>query len=284
MVDPSTSQIPFDDPSVSSLIAGAGTSRRRFLGLAAMAVSGAVIGVGTSACGTAQTGRNAGSESQGRAGAAGETLFVAGFQWGPPTNFNPLAPTPAWPTAVRHPQYVYETLVRFNMLDGTLAPGLGKALEEPDKQTIVVPLQDGTKWSDGSELTAEDVAFTFGLAKTSSGLWFSPVWQYVDSIEATDPRTVTFTLKTKPYNPNLVKDYIANVMIMPKAVWEQDRQREPGQGDEPEADRQRSVHRGQGGPDPDQPGAQRQLLGEDGLRGDAGQGDEPPDLQEQQRR
>ena len=219
MVDPSTSQTHFDDPSLSSLVAGAGTSRRRFLGLAAMAVSGAVIGVGTSACGTAQTGRSTGGEAKGRAGVAGETLFVAGFQWGPPTNFNPLAPTPAWPTAVRQPQYVYETLVRFNMLDGTLAPGLSKGLEEPDKQTIVVPLQDGTKWSDGSELTAEDVAFTFGLAKTSSGLWFSPVWQYVDSIEATDPRTVTFTLKTQPYNPNLVKDYIANVMIMPKAVW-----------------------------------------------------------------
>ena len=67
------------------------------------------------------------------------------------------------------PQYIYETLVRFNMLDGALAPGLGKELQEPDKQTIVVPLQDGTKWSDGSELTADDVAFTFGLAKSSSG-------------------------------------------------------------------------------------------------------------------
>ena len=211
-------------------------------------------------------------------------MFIAGFQWGPPTNFNPLAPTPAWPTAVRQPQYIYETLVRFNMLDGSLAPGLGKELQEPDKQTIVVPLQDGTKWSDGSELTAEDVAFTFGLAKTSSGLWFSTVWQYVDSIEATDPRTVTFKLKTEPYNPNLVKDYIANVLIMPKAVWEQDRQREPGQGDEPEADRERSVHRRQGGPDPGEPGAQRQLLGQGGLRRDAGEGHQPPDLQEQQRR
>ena len=51
-------------------------------------------------------------------------------------------------------------------------------------------------------------------------MWYSTVWQYVDSIEATDPRTVTFKLKSDPYNPNLVKDYIANVMIMPKAVWE----------------------------------------------------------------
>jgi peptide/nickel transport system substrate-binding protein len=107
------------------------------------------------------------------------------------------------------------------MLDGALSPGLGKELQEPDKQTIVVPLQDGTKWSDGSDLTADDVEFTFGLAKTNEGLWFSTVWQYVDSITATDPRTVTFKLKTDPYNPNLVKDYIANVLILPKSVWSQ---------------------------------------------------------------
>ena len=187
-----------------------------------MAVGGALIGVGTSGCGTAQTGRTQEAGGQaGRTGAAGDTLFIAGFQWGPPTTFNPLAPVPAFPNAVRQPQYIYETLVRFNMLDGALSPGLGKELQEPDKQTIVVPLQDGTKWSDGSDLTADDVEFTFGLAKTNEGLWFSTVWQYVDSITATDPRTVTFKLKTDPYNPNLVKDYIANVLILPKSVWSQ---------------------------------------------------------------
>ena len=220
MNDPVGSPTDMADPTLASFVRGSETSRRRFLGLAAMAVGGALFGTSAAGCGTAQTGRTqeAGSQ-QGRAGAAGDTLFVAGFQWGPPSSFNPLAPTPAFPTAVRQPQYLYETLVRFNMLDGSLSPGLGKELQEPDKQTIVVPLQDGTKWNDGSELTAEDVAFTFGLGKTSSGLWYSNVWQYVDSITATDPRTVTFKLKTKPYNPNLVKDYIANVMIMPKAVW-----------------------------------------------------------------
>jgi len=220
MNDPANGQTGVADSTLTSSIAGFGTSRRRFLGLAAMAVGGALIGVGTSGCGTAQTGRTQEAGSQaGRAGAAGETLFVAGHQWGPPSNFNPLAPVPAWPTTVRASQYVYESLLRFNMLDGSLHPGLGKELQQPDKQTLVVPLQDGTKWSDGSELTAEDVAFTFGLAKTNEGLWFANLWEYVDSIEATDPRTVTFKLKTKPYNPDLVKDYINNVLILPKSVW-----------------------------------------------------------------
>ena len=74
-------------------------NRRRFLSLTGLALGGAAIGLGTSACGTAQTGSSAGQEgSKGRAGAAGETLFVAGFQWGPPKSFNPLAAVPDWPT------------------------------------------------------------------------------------------------------------------------------------------------------------------------------------------
>ena len=32
----------------------------------------------------------------------------------------------------------------------------------------MLPLQDGTKWSDGTDLTADDVVFTFELGKTAS--------------------------------------------------------------------------------------------------------------------
>ena len=63
-------------------------SRRHFLTLTGLALGGAALGLGVSACGTAQTGSSAG-QAKGRAGAAGETMFVAGFQWGPPKSFNP---------------------------------------------------------------------------------------------------------------------------------------------------------------------------------------------------
>ena len=83
---------------------------------------------------------------------------------------------------------------------------------------MTVPLQDGTKWQDGSDLTADDVVFTFGLGKTAS-VNFSTVWQYIDSITATDPKTVTIKLKTSPYNPNMVKNYLSTVYIVPKAMF-----------------------------------------------------------------
>jgi peptide/nickel transport system substrate-binding protein len=193
-------------------------NRRRFLTLTGLAIGGAALGLGVSACGTAQTGSSA-SQGKGRAGAAGETLFVAGFQWGPPPSFNPLAGVqPGWPTNWDQSQLIYESLLRFNLLDGSLSPGLAKELQQPDANTFVLPLQDGTTWSDGSELTADDVVFTFELGKTAS-VRYSTVWQYIDSVTAKDPRTVEFKLKSKPYNPIFVKNFIAYTFIVPKAVF-----------------------------------------------------------------
>jgi peptide/nickel transport system substrate-binding protein len=205
---------------LKSTVAGWSPNRRRFLSVAGLAVGGAVVGTTAAGCGTAQTGNTSGGggESQGRAGAAGETLFVAGFQWGAPTSFNPYGATPAFPTGGTQPELIYEPLIRFNMLDGSLVAGLAKELQQPDESTFVLPLQDGTKWQDGSELTAEDVAFTFGLGKQTA-LTFSTVWDYVDSIEATDPRTVTIKLKSKPYNPIFVKNALTTTMILPQAIW-----------------------------------------------------------------
>ena len=192
-------------------------SRRHFLTLTGLALGGAALGLGVSACGTAQTGSSA-SAGKGRAGAAGETMFVAGFQWNPPKSFNPLAAAPDWPMQNTHPQLIYESLLRFNLLDGSLAPGLAKELQQPDDETFTLPLQDGTKWSDGSDLTADDVVFTFELGKTAS-VFFSTVWQYIDSVKATDPRTVEFKLKSKPYNPIFVKNFLSRTVIVPKAVF-----------------------------------------------------------------
>ena len=194
-------------------------SRRHFLTLTGLALGGAALGLGVSACGTAQTGSSAG-QAKGRAGAAGETMFVAGFQWNPPKTFNPFAASPDWPTSIvtNQSQLIYETLLRFNILDGSLSPGLAKELQQPDDQTFTLPLQDGTKWSDGSDLTADDVVFTFELGKTAP-VSFATLWQYIDSVKATDPRTVEFKLKSKPYNPIFVKNFITVTAIVPKAVF-----------------------------------------------------------------
>ena len=73
------------------------TTRRRFLSLTALTLGGAVFGVSAAGCGTAQTG---GSQegSKGRPGAAGETMFQAGFERQAPKSLNPLDASTNWPT------------------------------------------------------------------------------------------------------------------------------------------------------------------------------------------
>lgn len=183
-----------------------------------LGLGAAAVGVGAAGCGTAQTGNSQSSTGKGRAGTSGDTLFVSGFQWGPVTNLNPLGPSPAWPAGNKQSQFIYETLLRFNLLDGSLAPGLGKELQSKNAKTLVVPLQSGTKWSDGTALTADDVVYTFELAKDLS-LNYSNVWDYLDSVTATDPATVTFTAKSKPTNLLPIRDAIANTYIVPKHIW-----------------------------------------------------------------
>jgi peptide/nickel transport system substrate-binding protein len=200
------------------------TNRRRFLTFGGIAVGAVMVGGVAAGCGTAQTGRSGGgggnkSGSQGRQGAAGETFFIAGFQWDPPKAFNPLNASPTWPAGQGQSQFIYESLVRFNMLDGSLEPGLGKELKDVDKRTIEVPLQDGTKWQDGQDLTADDVKFTFDLAKKVS-VNYSNVWEYLQEVKVVDPQTVQFIAKAKPLNPLAIKNAIAGTYILPQHIYE----------------------------------------------------------------
>lgn len=187
-------------------------SRRRFLAASAsVGAAGALL----AGCGTSVKGG-----TTARSGDAGDTLFIAGFQWGTPTNFNPLSSTAAWPAGENSEQYLYESLVRFNLLTGKLEPGLSTGLQMPDEETIVIPLQKGIHFQDGKPLTADDVVYTFELAKRHSDLSYSSFWQYAASITAQDDHTVVCKLDKKALNPRMVQNSLAGTWILPKHVWE----------------------------------------------------------------
>ena len=199
------------------------TNRRRFLTIGGLAAGAVVVGGTATACGTAQptkSGEGGGSgSSQGRQGESANYFFIAGLQWDPPDNWNPLSTSQTFPAGGDQPQILFETLVRFNQLDGSLRPGLAKEIVDVDERTLEVPLQDGTAWRDGTELTADDVVFTFQLAKDNS-VSYSSVWDYLESVEAVDDRTIRFTAKEDPVNLLAIKDAINGTYIIPKHIWE----------------------------------------------------------------
>jgi len=185
------------------------TTRRQFLAGVSLA------GVGAATGGTLLAGCSGSSAG----GKRSRTLFVAGFQWSPPTTFNPLNPNAGWPTAQDNMQLVYETLFGFNLLNGKLEPQLGRSIDAPDAHTLRVALQPAARWQDGRPVTADDVVFTFDLAKKHPEVAFGSFFEYARSITATDAHTVTIELHARQPNPVMVKSLLATTYIMPKHVW-----------------------------------------------------------------
>jgi peptide/nickel transport system substrate-binding protein len=83
------------------------------------------------------------------------------------------------------------------------APDLAEKWDNPDDKTWVFHLRQGIKFHDGTDLTANDVKYTYESVLDPS--FNSPLRAFylsVDKVDATDKNTVTFTLKD-PFAPFL---------------------------------------------------------------------------------
>ncbi|MDY7076111.1 MAG: ABC transporter substrate-binding protein [Chloroflexota bacterium] len=134
--------------------------------------------------------------------------------------------TTTWNTDIMISFNIYETLYRVNR-DGTgLEPSAAESYDVSDDLKVwTFYLRKGLKFSDGTPLTAEDVAFSIerGLAEDSLWAW---IWQDagLEKAEAIDDYTVVFTLN-KPFVPFLTYQAGYWASIFPKAALE-------AQGDE----------------------------------------------------
>ncbi len=143
-----------------------------------------------------------------------ETLYIGGGIWAPPSNWNPFVP---WNAVDGTVGMIYETLFFYDPLTGKLQPWLAESGKWTDPKTFVVKLREGTSWQDGKPLTSEDVKFTFEIAKKYKAFYYSGVWDWLDSIETPDDRTVVFHFSQPRYHNWLVMMY--TVPIVPKHIW-----------------------------------------------------------------
>src|SRR2546428_8484722 len=114
-------------------------------------IVGAALGAGALAGGSTLTGCSPSHGGGKPSHVRHQTLFIAGWQWSTPTNFNPLNPTAAFPAALDQMQLLYEALFGFDIRDGSLKPHLAQSLDMPDEKTIVVKLQPAAMWQDGQK-------------------------------------------------------------------------------------------------------------------------------------
>lgn len=144
-----------------------------------------------------------------------ETLYIGGFDWAPPTTFNPLDYDPNFPID-GNVRLMYETLVTYNQLSGKLEPMLAESFEQNDS-SITVKLDSRAKWSNGNPVTVDDVIYSFRV----DSLLPTPRhdnWKYIEQISS-ENNTVTFHF-SKNKNPLILLNAIAETSILPKAVFE----------------------------------------------------------------
>ncbi len=131
-----------------------------------------------------------------------------------PRNFNPYNPSVISGT----PGLIYETLLYFNRLDGSVKPWLASSYDRSsDATSITFHLRKGVLWSDGQPFTSDDVVFTLGLFKKYPAMDLSSITPFIKNVSAPDANTVQVTLN-KPFYPILW--YLGGqTYILPKHVW-----------------------------------------------------------------
>ncbi|MCW8346418.1 ABC transporter substrate-binding protein [Vibrio sp. ZSDZ65] len=145
----------------------------------------------------------------------GGTLTVPIINTGFVDNFNPYT------TKDLYHGVMFEPLMVFNNMTGETNWRLAESADySNDLKTITVKLRDGLKWSDGSPLTAEDVAFSFTMTKTAPAFDQKGIWSggNLASVNVIDDRTVTFELNEA--DSTFLWNF-PSYHIVPKAVWSQ---------------------------------------------------------------
>lgn len=155
-----------------------------------------------------------------------ETLYFGGQQWGPVNGFNALSSNMNNAMVIAsNPRgsrtIMFETLYMYNSLDGELYPLLADGEYEwnDDLTQMTVKIKKEAKWSDGTPVTAEDVAATWDAAVLTKNGTYSGYSAYIDKVEAVDGNVVITTTLTdagKPTNPLQVLNFLSATYILQK--------------------------------------------------------------------
>jgi peptide/nickel transport system substrate-binding protein len=181
----------------------------RLRGASALVLLLAVVLLVLSACG---------SDSASSLGAEGGAVTLVPSPKGPwIENFNPLI---SGNNSLPGTQgMIYETLLYFDRMDGSIHPWLASNYQwASDATSVTFTLRTDVYWSDGQPFTSDDVVFTLDLAKRFPALDLNSLWQTIRSVSNPDPHTVVVTF-LHPASPMLW--YVGGqTYIVPKHIWQ----------------------------------------------------------------
>ena len=159
-----------------------------------------------------------------------ETLYFNGQQWGPVVGWNPYSNSNNNAMAIAQQDNarvtMFETPYLYNMLDGQMYPLLadGDFQWNEDRTEITFKIKEAAHWSDGTPVTAEDVAYTWATHVKYNTPTGAANIEYIENIEAVDPQTVVVKAKLndedQAVNPLLVAAYLSSNYVIQKAWTE----------------------------------------------------------------
>lgn len=170
----------------------------------------AACSLALSACGGSSEG--AGETTSGSEAVEGGTITAAvAYET---TNYHPSSTSSA--LAMGSNWHVVEGLWELNM--NTYEPFRALSADEDPVEVsdteYEVTLRDGAKFSDGTDVTAEDVVSSFERAMTEGNI-YTPMLDFISNVEKKDDTTVTINLD-HPFS--LVKERLTLVKIVPASA------------------------------------------------------------------
>jgi peptide/nickel transport system substrate-binding protein len=159
-----------------------------------------------------------------------ETLYFNGQQWGSVVGWNPYSSSNNNAMAIAQQDSarvtMFETPYLYNMLDGNVYPLLadGPFTWNDARTEITFSINPAAHWSDGTAVTAEDVAYTWATHVKYTTPTGAANTDYIEDIVALDEMTVVVKAKLdddgNTINPLLVAAYLSSNYVIQKA-WTQ---------------------------------------------------------------
>ncbi len=159
-----------------------------------------------------------------------ETLYFNGQQWGAVAGWNPYSDGMNNTLAIAQKDSarttMFETPYLFDMLDGQQYPLLadGPYAWNEERTVITFTINTAAKWSDGTPVTAEDVAYTWASNiqyGTNAGNNFR---DFISNVIAVDAHTVLVEAALdqdgEAINPLMVANFLSSNYVIQKA-WTQ---------------------------------------------------------------
>ncbi|MCA9884838.1 MAG: ABC transporter substrate-binding protein [Anaerolineae bacterium] len=159
-----------------------------------------------------------------------ETLYFNGQQWGSVVGWNPYSSNNNNAMAISQGDnarvLMFETPYLYNMLDGQVYPLLadGPFVWNDERTELTFSIKPAAHWSDGTPVTAADVAYTWATHVKYSTPTGAGNVDYIDDIVALDDSTVVVKAKLNDdgtaVNPLIVQAYVSSNYVIQMA-WTQ---------------------------------------------------------------